>query len=224
MADVAQVMCDRLQGNTPAAADSALVGSPAVAAVPGLLPQGVNASAAVLHGWQQRNSSMHSILLDTTSASNSSSLSNAPWATQVQGMLTEGVSWLASGPAIMVLMTILVVFPLSCQKHMRSLEAVAAAGVVVVAGLCILLAVKACALGLPAVADGQLPLWSFKVTDELPEAFSLLGYAFYCQPYMMPIIREMPEGKAGRRALEAAVHAALLGECKDTGYCKSAYS
>lgn len=52
-----------------------------------------------------------------------------------------------------------------------------------------------------------------QVTDQLPEAFSLLGFAFYLQPLIMPIIREMPEGKAGRQALTAAVHTSLMGEC-----------
>jgi hypothetical protein len=51
-----------------------------------------------------------------------------------------------------------------------------------------------------------------QVTEDLPEAFSLLGFAFYLQPLMMPIIREMPEGKTGRNALSAAVHASVLGE------------
>jgi hypothetical protein len=51
-----------------------------------------------------------------------------------------------------------------------------------------------------------------QVNDQLPEAFSLLGYAFYLQPLIMPIIREMPEGKAGRQALTTAVHSSLLGE------------
>lgn len=56
-----------------------------------------------------------------------------------------------------------------------------------------------------------------QVNDQLPEAFSLLGYAFYLQPLIMPIIREMPEGRAGRQALTAAVHTSLLGEQHDWG-------
>lgn len=55
-----------------------------------------------------------------------------------------------------------------------------------------------------------------QVTDDLPEAFSLLGFAFYLQPLMMPIIREMPEGRAGRNALTAAVHTSLLGKASRT--------
>jgi solute carrier family 38 (sodium-coupled neutral amino acid transporter), member 11 len=50
-----------------------------------------------------------------------------------------------------------------------------------------------------------------QVTDDLPEAVSLLGFAFYLQPLMMPIMREMPSGPGGRAALTRAVHASLLG-------------
>jgi hypothetical protein len=50
------------------------------------------------------------------------------------------------------------------------------------------------------------------VNEQLPEAFSLLGYAFYLQPLIMPIIREMPEGREGRQVLTSAVHSSLLGE------------
>lgn len=62
-----------------------------------------------------------------------------------------------------------------------------------------------------------MPLLSYngvfpQVNDQLPEAFSLLGYAFYLQPLIMPIIREMPEGRSGRQALTAAVHSSLLGK------------
>jgi len=53
-----------------------------------------------------------------------------------------------------------------------------------------------------------------QVNDQLPEAFSLLGYAFYLQPLIMPIIREMPEGRSGRQALTAAVHSSLLGRSR----------
>lgn len=63
----------------------------------------------------------------------------------------------------MVVVTIFVVLPLSCQKHMRSLQNAAAAGMLVVAGLCALLAIKAVGAGMPAVASGEFKLWSLKV-------------------------------------------------------------
>jgi hypothetical protein len=63
----------------------------------------------------------------------------------------------------MVVMTVLVVLPLSCQKHMRSLETAAAAGMLVILALLGVLMVGALHAGLPAVVDGQLPVWSLKV-------------------------------------------------------------
>lgn len=74
-----------------------------------------------------------------------------------------GWRWLANGNTLMALVTIVVVLPLSCQKHMRSLQNAAAAGMLVVAGLCALLAVKAVSAGMPAVSNGEFELFSFKV-------------------------------------------------------------
>jgi hypothetical protein len=46
---------------------------------------------------------------------------------------------------------------------MRSLETAAAAGMLVILALLGVLMVGALHAGLPAVADGQLPVWSLKV-------------------------------------------------------------
>lgn len=61
------------------------------------------------------------------------------------------------------------------------LEKAATAGVVVVVGLIALLAAEAFQQGFPAIVDGQLPLWSWTVDSHLPEAFAVMGYAFYMQ-------------------------------------------
>lgn len=79
------------------------------------------------------------------------------------GPSPSGVWALANGQTGMVLVTLLAVFPLSCQKHMRSLESAAAAGMAVVVALLAWLAYKASAEGFPAVADGQFSLWSLQV-------------------------------------------------------------
>lgn len=73
------------------------------------------------------------------------------------------LSCLADGQGLMVVMTLLVVLPLSCQKHMRSLETAAAVGMLVILALLAVLMVGALRAGLPAVVDGQLPVWSLKV-------------------------------------------------------------
>lgn len=82
------------------------------------------------------------------------------------GFTAGGWRWLANGNTLMVLVTIFVVLPLSCQKHMRSLQHAATAGMLVVAGLCALLVYKAADAGMPAVASGEFKLWSFKVCGD----------------------------------------------------------
>lgn len=95
-------------------------------------------------------------------------------ASAVSSWLASSKAWLlsclADGQSLMVVMTVLVVLPLSCQKHMRSLETAAAVGMLVVVALLGVLAVGALAAGLPAVMDGQLPLWSLKVGLSVPSA------------------------------------------------------
>jgi hypothetical protein len=49
------------------------------------------------------------------------------------------------------------------------------------------------------------------VDEHLPEAFTIIGFAFYMQPMMMPLVSEMPAGPAGTRAMAAAVHTSLYG-------------
>uniref|UniRef100_A0A383VGQ9 Amino acid transporter transmembrane domain-containing protein n=1 Tax=Tetradesmus obliquus TaxID=3088 RepID=A0A383VGQ9_TETOB len=116
-----------------------------------------------------------------------------------------------NGRSCMAAVALLVLFPLCLQRHMRELEKAATAGVVVVAGLIALLATDTFQEGFPAIQDGQLPLWSLKVDSHLPEAFAVVGYAFYMQPMMMPLLREMPEGQHGVRIMQRAVHATLFG-------------
>ena len=44
----------------------------------------------------------------------------------------------------------------------------------------------------------------------MPEAFSVLGFAFYMQPMLMPVLKEMPGGPAGVLVSERAVHVVLF--------------
>lgn len=98
--------------------------------------------------------------LGASSAAASASSAPVSW-------LLSGKAWLlsclADGQRLMVLATVLVVLPLSCQKHMRSLETAAAVGMMVVFVLLAVLMVGALDAGLPAIKDGQVPLWSLKV-------------------------------------------------------------
>jgi hypothetical protein len=110
-----------------------------------------------------------------TAAAGGAAASDLAAVALAQGSLGSGLgSWaaaskawllsrLADGQSLMVLMTLLVVMPLSCQKHMRSLESAGGLGLLVILALLAVLAVGAVQAGLPAVASGQLPLWSIKV-------------------------------------------------------------
>ena len=44
-----------------------------------------------------------------------------------------------------------------------------------------------------------------QVTADLPEAVAVLGFAFYVQPMLMPLLHEMPAGPLGVRITSTAV-------------------
>ena len=46
---------------------------------------------------------------------------------------------------------------------------------------------------------------ALQVTADLPEAFAVLGFAFYVQPMLMPLLHEMPAGPLGVRVMSTAV-------------------
>ena len=46
---------------------------------------------------------------------------------------------------------------------------------------------------------------------DLPEAFVILGYAFYVQPMLMPLLHEMPAGQLGVQLMTTAVRYVTLG-------------
>ena len=50
-----------------------------------------------------------------------------------------------------------------------------------------------------------------QVTSDLPEAFSVLGFAFYVQPMMMPLLHEMPAGQRGIVLTTRAVYIVVMG-------------
>lgn len=104
---------------------------------------------------QRRHAALRSLLQPGSSIVNAgaASRSNAPTSWQ----------WLANGDAVMVLVTLCVVLPLSCRRHMRSLDSAAAAGMVIICALCVVLAWRAVGAGMPAIVDGQFPLWSMRV-------------------------------------------------------------
>ena len=57
----------------------------------------------------------------------------------------------------------------------------------------------AAAAGFPAIASGELPLVRVPAAAarQLPEAVAVLSFAFYLQPLLLPLLKEMPAGRAG---------------------------
>ncbi|KXZ50238.1 hypothetical protein GPECTOR_17g876 [Gonium pectorale] len=115
------------------------------------------------------------------------------------------------GRPVMVLTVLAVLLPLCLQRHIRQFEKAATVGVVVVVALCSIIVGKALALRFPAVRRGELDVLRVKVDGHLPEAFAVLGFAFYMQPMLMPLLKEMPPGPAGTALTERAVHITLFG-------------
>ncbi|PNH06957.1 Sodium-coupled neutral amino acid transporter 2 [Tetrabaena socialis] len=115
------------------------------------------------------------------------------------------------GRPVMVLTVLVVLLPLCLQRHIRQFEKAATVGVVVVVALCVIIVERAVALGFPAVASGELDVLALRIDSHLPEAFAVLGFAFYMQPMLMPLLKEMPQGPVGTRLTERAVHITLFG-------------
>eukprot|EP00199_Chlamydomonas_sp_CCMP681_P000359 CAMPEP_0119116390 /NCGR_PEP_ID=MMETSP1180-20130426/52256_1 /TAXON_ID=3052 ORGANISM="Chlamydomonas cf sp, Strain CCMP681" /NCGR_SAMPLE_ID=MMETSP1180 /ASSEMBLY_ACC=CAM_ASM_000741 /LENGTH=542 /DNA_ID=CAMNT_0007105527 /DNA_START=42 /DNA_END=1667 /DNA_ORIENTATION=+ len=117
------------------------------------------------------------------------------------------------GRPVMLVVVATILYPLCLQRHIRQFERAATVGVVVVVVLMSLIISKAVSEGFPAIASGELPLWGFHKGGgaKLPEAFAVLGFAFYMQPMLMPLLAEMPHGESGRRVSETSVHIVLYG-------------
>eukprot|EP00201_Polytomella_parva_P012349 CAMPEP_0175072368 /NCGR_PEP_ID=MMETSP0052_2-20121109/19864_1 /TAXON_ID=51329 ORGANISM="Polytomella parva, Strain SAG 63-3" /NCGR_SAMPLE_ID=MMETSP0052_2 /ASSEMBLY_ACC=CAM_ASM_000194 /LENGTH=605 /DNA_ID=CAMNT_0016339851 /DNA_START=124 /DNA_END=1943 /DNA_ORIENTATION=- len=113
------------------------------------------------------------------------------------------------GRPVMILVVLTVLLPLCLQRHIREFERAATFGVVVVIALCSVIIHKAVSTGFPAVRDGELPVFKVKWNSHLPEAFAVLGFAFYMQPMLMPLVKEMPPGPEGSAISERAVHITL---------------
>lgn len=101
------------------------------------------------------------------------------------------------GRSEMVLLITFLVFPLSLTKQIRQLEKAATAGLALVLVLAIVVARAALSAGFPALKSGELPLFSVATKADLPEAVAVLSFAFYLQPMLLPLLKEMPPGDIG---------------------------
>lgn len=124
-------------------------------------------------------------------------------------------SWLlGSGRYPMLLLIGCLVVPLSLCRRMRSLERAALAGVFLVLALAAVVVESAIRAKFPAIASGEFPIWTIsqgRVDDQLPEAAAILSFAFYTQPMLLPLLSEMPPGKAGLDATCKAVQVVTVG-------------
>ena len=62
-----------------------------------------------------------------------------------------------------------------------------------------------------AAACSFPPHVALQSAGQLPEAFVVLGFAFYLQPMMMPLLHDMPPGATGLAITSTAVKIVILG-------------
>lgn len=122
-------------------------------------------------------------------------------------------AWLVAydGRGTMCLFAVFAVFPLCCLKGMRQLESAATLGVIVILTVLGIIVQTSVHASLPAIRSGELPLWKFESAGHLPEAFVVLGFAFYLQPMMMPLLHDMPPGPTGLAITSTAVKIVIIG-------------
>ncbi|KAK9866261.1 hypothetical protein WJX84_003598, partial [Apatococcus fuscideae] len=111
----------------------------------------------------------------------------------------------------MILLALLVVLPMCLLRRMRSLELAASAGALVIIAIIGIVIHAAVSTGFPAIRSGELSLWKLQASKGLPEAFSILGYGFYLQPMMLPLLNEMPLGALGVELTNQAMCLVTLG-------------
>lgn len=118
------------------------------------------------------------------------------------------VNWLG-----LILLTGAVVLPLSLKKQIRSLEHAAAAGTVLVIILLLIIAISCILDGFPALRSGDFPIFTVpkEFRRNIPESISILSFAFYLQPLLLPLLSEMPDGDRGLKITCKALRHVTLG-------------
>lgn len=122
---------------------------------------------------------------------------------QAASLYSDNVAdWLQwrDGSVLMVLTTVFI-FPTCMVELMTQLEYLSMAGFAFVIMLLITVIVEACKAGLPAIASGDFAVVGFSSIYSFASTVSTIAFAFYIQPIAMPMLREMPPGKAGYRIL-----------------------
>ena len=121
--------------------------------------------------------------------------------------------WARNGGRIpMIALVFFLVIPLSLHRQMRRLEQAATAGVLLIAVLASVIIIDSVSAGLPAIKSGELPIWTTASSwDQIPEALSVLSFAFYTTPMLLPLLSELPEGPQSVDIVCRAVTVVTLG-------------
>ena len=122
----------------------------------------------------------------------------------------KSAAWLAASAAgrtlILTTITALVLLPLSLAS-LGDLPFVSTLGVSLMLGIAMYIV---CSAAVRFAHDGttsaRMSLPAGSLGNGLPRAASTLGYAFYVQPYVLPLLRTLPAGQRGSDVLVGAVH------------------
>eukprot|EP00898_Chlorokybus_atmophyticus_P000778 jgi/Chlat1/1700/Chrsp127S01961 len=104
---------------------------------------------------------------------------------------------------LLLFATAAILLPLSLPRRVDSLRHVGAAAMGVLFVIMGQVVVDSLRAGLPEFAWTRDVLW--RVDARTPQAIGVLGFAFYLQPGLPPISRELPPGKQGKRVLISAL-------------------
>ena len=117
------------------------------------------------------------------------------------------------GRPLMVLTTLTILLPLCLQRRIIDSDRAATAGLVVVLALVIIIVSRAIRSGLPAIKSGDLDIFTIEKLDKsLGESFAVIGFAFYMQPMLLPLLNEMKgSGSEGVAVAKRATTIVLFG-------------
>jgi sodium-coupled neutral amino acid transporter 11 len=139
----------------------------------------------------------------------------------VQGSSLSGhnvFSWLLNylgrdGRPLMVLTTLTCLLPLCLQRRIIDSDKAATAGLVVVLALVVVIVSRAIRSDFPAIRNGDLDIFAIDKFDKfLPESFAVIGFAFYTQPMLLPLLNELnSRGNEGVAIAKKATSIVLFG-------------
>lgn len=113
------------------------------------------------------------------------------------------------GRFLMIIILVCLSVPWIFAPKLTTLEYAGWFGFPVVMWLVVTVVVGSIKAGLPAIADKTFPASGWN--SELSSAVSTFGFAYYIQPIMMPMLSEMPPGKAGVKLTSLSMRMVVMG-------------